>query len=184
MIDEFLPRFLLEAQWSSDAYASLGNTLKVKKLQGKPNFSLTPAPGSSVPSLCDGGMQYTVALTDPDAPSRDNPEWSEVCHFIGTGLATASPADEKGGACSAARLADLKNVMPYKPPGPPPKTGKHRYVFLVLAPANGTTDPLRLSKPGDRKHWGSGREGYGVREWAHENGLEPVGRSIREHGAW
>lgn len=178
MIDEFLPRFLLEVQWSSDAHASLGNTLKVKKLQDRPDFSLTPASSSLAPSLCDGRMQYTVALTDPDAPSRDNPEWSEVCHFIGTGLAAAPPADGKGDACSAGRLADLEDVMPYKPPGPPPKTGKHRYVFLVFAPANGTTDPLRLSKPGDRKHWGSDREGYGVRAWAHENGLEPVGRSI------
>lgn len=128
-------------------------------------------------------MSYTVALTDPDAPSRDSPEWSEVCHFIGTGLAATSSVDEKG-ACSAVRLTDLEDVVPYKPPGPPPKTGKHRYVFLVFAPANGTTDPLHLSKPEDRKHWGSDKEGYGVREWAHENGLKPVGRSIRGQGAW
>lgn len=24
----------------------------------------------------------TLALTDPDAPARDNPEWSEMCHWI------------------------------------------------------------------------------------------------------
>jgi hypothetical protein len=27
-------------------------------------------------------MGFTVALTDPDAPSRKNPEWSEMCHWI------------------------------------------------------------------------------------------------------
>ena len=25
---------------------------------------------------------FTVALTDPDAPSRKEPEWSEMCHWI------------------------------------------------------------------------------------------------------
>lgn len=24
----------------------------------------------------------TIVLTDPDAPSRKSPEWSEVCHWI------------------------------------------------------------------------------------------------------
>lgn len=23
-----------------------------------------------------------IALTDPDAPSRDDPKWSEMCHWI------------------------------------------------------------------------------------------------------
>jgi phosphatidylethanolamine-binding protein (PEBP) family uncharacterized protein len=27
---------------------------------------------------------FTVALTDPDAPSRKDPEWSEMCHWIVT----------------------------------------------------------------------------------------------------
>lgn len=27
---------------------------------------------------------FTIALTDPDAPSRENPEWSEMCHWIVT----------------------------------------------------------------------------------------------------
>ena len=50
------------------------------------------------------------------------------------------------------RERDL-DVMPYKPPGPPPQTGLHRYVFVALVPSNGTTDRLNLEKPGDRQHW-------------------------------
>lgn len=65
--------------------------------------------------------------------------------------------------------------MPYKPPGPPPKTGKHRYVFVALAPINGTTERLNLSKPGDRQRWGFEGERAGLREWARENGLGIVG---------
>lgn len=61
--------------------------------------------------------------------------------------------------------------MPYKPPGPPPKTGKHRYVFLVFALKNGTTEPLQPIKQQDHQHWGIGKKGGGIREWASENGL-------------
>lgn len=126
-------------------------------------------------------MSYVVTLTDPDAPSRDNPEWSEMCHWIASNVTIAQDA------YSILPLLDLglnkwtglasegpDDVMEYKPPGPPPKTGKHRYVFLVFAPKNETTDPLHLSKPEDRQHWGTGKEGGGVREWAGDNGLVPV----------
>jgi len=70
------------------------------------------------------------------------------------------------------------DLMPYKPPGPPPKTGKHRYVFLALAPVNGTTKKLHLSPPGDRKHWGYEKAGMGVREWMDEMGLGVVGANF------
>ena len=50
----------------------------------------------------------------------------------------------------------------------------NRYVFLVFAPKNGTTEPLHPSKPQERKHWGTGKERGGVREWAQENELVPV----------
>ena len=70
----------------------------------------------------------------------------------------------------------LDEVVEWKPPGPPKKTGKHRYVFLVFAPQNGTTLPLNLSKPKERKHWGTGEERKGVRDWAKDNGLVPVGK--------
>ena len=68
----------------------------------------------------------------------------------------------------------IREIVSYRPPGPPPKTGKHRYVFLVLAPTNATTEPLHLKAPAERQHWGY--DGYGgVREWAVENGLTVVG---------
>jgi phosphatidylethanolamine-binding protein (PEBP) family uncharacterized protein len=69
----------------------------------------------------------------------------------------------------------LTEIMPYKAPGPPPKTGKHRYVFVALAPINGTTERLSLNKPKDRQRWGFEGERAGLREWARENGLGVVG---------
>lgn len=65
--------------------------------------------------------------------------------------------------------------MPYKPPGPPPKTGKHRYVLVALAPLNQTTETLALTPPGERKRWGYERERTGLRRWMGEMGLGVVG---------
>ena len=60
-----------------------------------------------------------------------------------------------------------------KPPGPPPKTGYHRYVFLLLE-----GDNTNLTAPEDRQHWGFGKKGHGVRDWAEKEGLEVVGANF------
>lgn len=87
----------------------------------------------------------------------------------------------KAAASSSSRKSSTAapdSVVDYKPPGPPEETGKHRYVFLVFAPRNSTSAPLNLSAPKERKHWGTGEEGGGVRDWAKENGLVPVGANF------
>ncbi|KAF0321153.1 phosphatidylethanolamine-binding protein [Colletotrichum asianum] len=160
VIDDFEPILGLSAEWDSSNAADLGNTLKPADLQSAPSVSLVK--GSGFPGIRIT-TTYVLTLTDPDAPSRDNPKWSEFCHWIATGVSSSS-----AGAKPA-----VEDVVEYKPPGPPAKTGKHRYVFLVWVPANGTTERLNLSKPEERKHWG-GDEGRGVRNWAKENGLIPV----------
>ena len=70
----------------------------------------------------------------------------------------------------------IQELMPYFPPAPPPKTGYHRYVFVLLAPK--AIDELQghLKKPKDRPHWGYGNVGAGVREWAEENHLVAIGK--------
>lgn len=132
--------------------------------------------------LLNSGIQLTIALTDPDAPSRSNPKWSQICHWIATDVhltpssSSSSDNDDElhilGGGKQHQALTE---IMPYKPPGPPPKTGKHRYVFVALAPKNGTTERLNLSAPKDRQRWGFEGERAGLREWARENGLGVVG---------
>ncbi|OIW30169.1 PEBP-like protein [Coniochaeta ligniaria NRRL 30616] len=172
VIDDFLPLLTLDVEWSKKVQASLGNTLKPTKLEDAPTVTLE---GCASPTDVSGQKtQFIITLTDPDAPSRDDPKWSEMCHWIATGVSVAAEPDPRTGKCSAVSLMNLDEIMPYKAPGPPEKTGKHRYVFLVFAPANGTTDELHLSKPSDRKHWGGDEEGHGVREWSRENGLVPV----------
>jgi phosphatidylethanolamine-binding protein (PEBP) family uncharacterized protein len=148
--------------WDSDS-ASLGNTLNPKDLQSAPTVKLETAKEEDMVAT---GLSYVLTLTDPDAPSHNDPKWSEFCHWIATGLTAPT------GVLSA---TGLENIIEYKPPGPPPKTGKHRYVFVIFVPANGTTEALHLSKPSDRKHWGYDEKGHGVKDWARKNGLVPVG---------
>lgn len=186
-----VPLLTLNVTWKKTT-ADLGNTIKPKKAKKEPIVHfLDTVPFSSEintnhPNLLNSGIQLTIALTDPDAPSRSNPKWSQICHWIATDvpLTPSSGADDDdnnnnnsdfhilGGGQDHQTLTE---IMPYKPPGPPPKTGKHRYVFVALAPRNGTTERLNLSAPGDRQRWGFEGERAGLREWARENGLGVVG---------
>lgn len=87
-----------------------------------------------------------------------------------TNLSLSDVASEQGSA-----PIPLKELMEYKPPGPPPKTGKHRYVLLAFSPLNGTSEPLNFIKPTDRRRWGYEKAGEGVGRWAEEMGLVPIG---------
>lgn len=58
-------------------------------------------------------------------------------------------------------------------PAPPPKTGKHRYVFVLLH-----GDVSSLKAPKERKTWGTGKPRHGVRQWAEEAGLKVVGANF------
>lgn len=67
-------------------------------------------------------------------------------------------------------------MVEYKAPAPPEKTGKHRYVLVVMVPKNETTEALDLEVPSERKRWGYEGERSGVREFAGVNGLKVIGK--------
>ena len=178
MIDDFLPSLTLSVSWPKNA--DLGNTIKSKHVQDTPTIELYNETTSSLHSdCCKSNMTYVVTLTDPDAPSRDNPEWSEICHWIAAGVPLSSDSVSILPTFEVSRPKAMKSyeeIMEYKPPGPPPKTRKRRYVFSAFAPVNGTSQPLNLTILSGRQHWGTGKEREGVRHWAKENGLVPVGK--------
>ncbi|KAK6000081.1 hypothetical protein QM012_004069 [Aureobasidium pullulans] len=153
VLDTFSPLLSITANWSSSAKTSLGNTLPPSKLSHRPDVYANLLPSAYLPH----GIEYVFALTDPDAPSHDNPEWSQVCHWLAT-----------------YRDGDVHELVEYKSPAPPEKTGKHRYVAVVLVPRNGTTEALDLEAPSERKRWGFEGERAGVREFADLNGLKVV----------
>lgn len=111
---------------------------------------------------------------------------AQMCHWIVTNLTVPFQSSDSDGtldwlpslfSAKGSKETGITEVMPYLPPSPPPKTGYHRYVFVLLAP--GTEEGIgiqkELTKPKDRPHWGYGKVGAGVREWADENDLVVVG---------
>ncbi|KAM7187255.1 lipid binding protein [Rhypophila sp. PSN 637] len=174
VIDNFIPSLLVEAKWDDKYHADLGNTLKPKHLEDAPKIHLHnpsshhgkkhDAPNSGCWTTDSNShhhavpkANYVFALTDPDAPSRDDPKWSEFCHWIALWPYEKDSSNQAGcleDEAGSVKGLDLDEIMEYKPPSPPEDTGKHRYVLLVFVPANATTEKIYPSKPEDRKHWG------------------------------
>lgn len=191
VIGDFIPSFLLNISFHSNQSPFLGSTLEPPMLQEAPKANLYSPPrkhhsrhssnSQSAISTIVAKLplnNLVVAMTDPDAPSRANPKWGEICHWIAVGVPVNISSSASGVSTKGQLNPDaiLKELMPYKPPGPPPKTGKHRYVLLAFTPKNGTSFPLDLVKPVDRMHWGYGMKGYGVKQWAEDMGLLPIGK--------
>jgi hypothetical protein len=157
VLNTFSPLISITFNWSSTAETHLGNTLPPSVLTHPPDVYAAKIASAYVPD----DIEFVLAMTDPDAPSRSDPKWSQVCH----GLFTL-------------KSGTLKELVEYKPPGPPEGTGKHRYVFVLMVAANGTTEALDLEVPKDRRHWGYEGDRSGVREFAKKNGLKVIGKSF------
>lgn len=177
VLEAFAPKVDIAVHWP-DATARLGNLISPGELHDAPKVHLTAVKAAYHHDL--KGQQLTLALSDPDAPSRDNPKWSEVCHWLITSLPLHSPSSPSSLAEDlVAEMAKATDLVEYKPPGPPEKTGKHRYVLVLMAPKNGTKAGLDLEAPSGRQHWGfeSHQRRVGVGRWMREMGLEVVGKS-------
>lgn len=180
VLDDFQPDYYLDITYPKRHEAvRLGNDIPVKSVSDRPVFlfrplsPLKPPAGHSQDS--DTDAIFTLILTDPDAKSRENPKWSEMCHWIITNLTDPSREPPPPPFFESPQLLGLKygEVEKYLPPGPPPKTGPHRYVFVLL---KGDSHPVEAPK--ERKHWGYGKARHGVRDWAAENDLTVVGANF------
>ncbi|KAH8149568.1 uncharacterized protein LAJ45_06197 [Morchella importuna] len=171
VVDDFTPSTMISVIYPGNNDVSLGNTLKPSETQKQPQLQIMPEDS-------DSSKTYTVVLTDPDAPSRDDHKWSEFCHWIMTDVKVASP-DVVTAAANADTLGiDLSKatqVVEYMGPAPPEKTGKHRYVFLLYKGSG-----KKVEAPSDRKKWGhaDSAERKGAKIWADKYGLELIGANF------
>ena len=164
VLDDFEPSYYLDIAWpKKHETVLLGNDIPVKAVQKRPTFTFHSI---STIDITAKNSTFTLALTDTDAKSRDNPKWSEMCHWILTNLTTPIPEPPE-------IMKKEGELISYQPPGPPPKTGAHRYVFVLL---EGDTDDLVA--PEERQHWGYGKNRKGVQKWAKENELKVVGANF------
>jgi len=165
VLDDFTPSYAVVVSYaSSHESVQLGNDIPVSAVDSRPTFEFHAL---SPDEPADKNKTFTLILTDPDAKSREKPKMSEMCHWIMTNLTTPVPW-----SLNTLRSKEGELVK-YLPPSPPPKTGKHRYVFVLL---EGKTE--HLTAPKDRPHWGYGKVRHGVRDWAEENDLEVVGANF------
>jgi len=91
-----------------------GDGLAVSEAREIPNIGLEEASKDQL---------YTVAMVDPDAPSRKNPRAAQWLHWILTNV--------EGERLISGQDLSGEEVTAYAGPSPPKGSGPHRYVFLV-----------------------------------------------------
>ncbi|KAL1917307.1 uncharacterized protein VTP21DRAFT_4963 [Calcarisporiella thermophila] len=128
-----------------------------------PGAKFTTAETQSAPKVTfhpEEDVKYTLAMTDPDAPSRENPKSREFRHWVITDI-QASDAEHDASK-------NARTLSAYYPPSPPAGTGPHRYCFLLWKQTMPETKFAPLSDEA------SGRRNWSARKFAKENGLELV----------
>ena len=88
--------------------AELGNTLGVSKTQSQPKVTYEGAVTSKM---------YTLAMVDPDAPSRDDPKAAQWLHWLVVNI----PGDKLE---SGQDIDHGKVLMQHNDPSPPKGSGK------------------------------------------------------------
>ena len=120
----------------SKAPAALATVKYPSGVEVNEGNELTPTQVKDIPSVSWEAVPdqfYTLAMTDPDAPSRAEPKFREWHHWL-------------VGNIPGNNVADGETLSEYVGSGPPPNTGLHRYVFLVYKqPGKLTFDEKRLT---------------------------------------
>lgn len=106
------PQDVLQVSFSPSLMADLGNELSVAATRGQPSILFSKA---------DKDLLYTLAMVDPDAPSRTNPRFGQWNHWLVINI--PGSVNMEGG----------KTLTEYMGPSPPRGSGPHRYVLLLYA---------------------------------------------------
>lgn len=82
----FTPSVLFSIVWRASGEEVLGDRIPCDKAQEEPEIKIQPllAPGSA------GTEKFTLVLTDPDAPSMEDPKWGQWRHWVVSNLHCAS----------------------------------------------------------------------------------------------
>ncbi|EGW32097.1 uncharacterized protein SPAPADRAFT_61176, partial [Spathaspora passalidarum NRRL Y-27907] len=134
VVDEFDTQGLLTIEYSKDEHVTLGNQLPVANTQHVPEIQLTlnsPTQDGKIESITEND-KFILVMTDPDAPSNTDHKWSEYLHWLVTDLQLTNGEAKEGEQINhKIDVSQGRELVKYMGPGPPPKTGKHRYVFLL-----------------------------------------------------
>ncbi|GAA5878640.1 hypothetical protein JCM1840_003537 [Sporobolomyces johnsonii] len=133
----------------SNVAVSPGELLGVQKTQEEPRVSFE--------THQDDPEHYTLALLDPDAPSKSDPKWAPFRHWLITGVRPGEPA----------RFGEV--LTSYMGPAPPAGTGPHRYAYLLYR------QPAHAAP---KLHGNPERRSFDIASFVKENKLELVGANF------
>ncbi|XP_019865060.2 protein D3 isoform X2 [Aethina tumida] len=139
-IDE-APSSKLTITFDNDVEVNFGEELTPTQVKNKPEVSWD----------ADHSKFYLLSMTDPDAPSRDDPKFREYNHWLVGNI----PGDEIDSAA-----ADV--LHPFQSSGPPKGTGLHRYVFLVYE----QKEKLNFKEPRGTEFSRANRKNFSIRDFA------------------
>lgn len=143
VIDQ-LPTQSIEINYPSGVKVEQGNELTPTQVKDLPSFSYEAQPD----------QLYTLAMVDPDAPSRAEHTFREILHFLVANIPGKNVS--KGDT-----LAEFIGS------GAPKGTGLHRYVYLLFKQGGG---PLKSDiKIG--KNSREGRVKFSIRDFARTHNL-------------
>ncbi|KAJ3501537.1 hypothetical protein NLJ89_g9291 [Agrocybe chaxingu] len=154
---KFSPSVLFSITWPlNGTEVVLGDKVERNLTLEEPQIKILPLLAPEGASNKGDEISYTLVMTDPDAPSRADPKYGQWRHWIVTGvkLPAANAAETDGVYAFKTHAA----TTPYFPPGPPPGSGFHRYVFLLFEePAEGISIPSNAvehkAEPPTRRNW-------------------------------
>ncbi|KAK1979175.1 phosphatidylethanolamine-binding protein [Colletotrichum cereale] len=152
----FEPTTGLEVSFAGKA-VDAGNFFRARECKVAPSVSFAGEVGA--PS----GASYTLFLTDPDAPTPDNPQFAFWRHWVVPGLQPLS-----GGVVVAQGKPALTEFLG---PGPKDDSKPHRYLFLLYREPQG----LDLKKEDVGGEEFVQRRSWKPAEFAEKHGLELVG---------
>ncbi|KAI0367325.1 PEBP-like protein [Pilatotrama ljubarskyi] len=166
----FTPSVLFSVVYPNGSEVNLGNHMTVEETQDEPEIRFAALNGQWDDA---SEASYTLAMLDPDAPSRAEPIYRTFRHWVITGL--KSPALTANSADALNALKTHPSTTPYRPPGPRPNSGLHRYVFLLYQePAS--KDPFVI--PQGAPEYGAAleeRRSWNPVAFADQHGLKLVG---------
>ncbi|XP_022212991.1 protein D3 [Drosophila obscura] len=142
-----VPKGMLQVLYPGNLFVEQGNELTPTQVKDEPRVTWVSPEGEGSETL------LTLLMVDPDAPSREDPEFREILHWAVVNI----PGDDPRAGYILAE---------YVGSGPPLNTGLHRYVFLLYRQSRKIEETLPIIKT-IRK----GRLNFSARDFAAKNRL-------------
>ncbi|KAI0014998.1 phosphatidylethanolamine-binding protein [Xylariomycetidae sp. FL0641] len=158
---DFVPRTVLSVAFAGGGgggkAAELGAFFRAGECKQAPAVTFSAEPDADA----DPGARYTFVLTDPDAPTPDDPKFAFWRHWVVSGL---RPGD--------GTTSEANTLTAYLGPGPKDDSKPHRYLFLLYREPAGGVQATKEDLGGDEFVQ---RRSFKPQEFAERKGLVLVG---------